>query len=604
MIFSNSSMKLVAFVSMAAVAMLAWAVLPVLAQEGGGHALDANPEVGSGGRNTAAQVPDFNYGNDIVSGNVGDKYFRGQVPYRSSRDFGTSLPSDDQFRFRANSLPSAAGTQFRDAGYGNNNIAVYRSFADSTAGGLDTNSPATFSLGGTSTIYSNRGIETGRNFLTTPGAQVNPRMRTIGGFSDGETITTMQATPFLGMRQSTSEVESSDAPPVDSLETSSTGDGFYDPTRFDRSMRIDRSTSFTLRSQLSPEEQLEIRTAGEQIGERLMRGVQPQDQDDARDYAVGAERALSRLNRLVNDPNYDPEQASDGDSAYAKIIDDIRKGQQKTEEYFRPNLDGSAYQPVEVPSSQEISRARADRMRKMRELGLLPPEITDLTIINEEQNTEESTDGQTPDNESQETDDTSMSEADRILAEARKILQEIDVEVPEVMTLAGQRDSQINDLYRKAEQRMADGKYFDAEESYRSIIVLDKDQPLAEIGMVNAMIGAGLTRSAAQKLREVLMKHPELITVRYKATLLPEPKRLAEVEASLRNVMRGQGERAARASLLLAYIGYQVRSVKMTEYGLLIGQTRDPRDPIWQVLQNVWLDEQTSQSLELPRIEE
>lgn len=601
--------------TMTAFAMAMLVVMPASAQtaanqgggHGGGYGLDANTQVGTGGINAAADVPDFNFGNDVVSGNVGDKYFRGNVPYSSSRDFGTRLPSDDQFRFRANSLPSAAGTQFRNPGAINRNVAVYRSFSDVTAGGLQTNQPAVFSLDGGSTLYTTRGIPDGSNDLTTPAAQLNNRARALGGFRNGQQITTMEAAPFIGMRQTTTNLAGEEINTDAALRNAAAARPDYDPAQFDRSMRIDRSTGFNFRSQLSPDEQSQIRSVGEHIGERLMRGVRLEDQTQPRNWAVGGESALGRLNRLVNDPDYDPEEASDGDSAYAKIIADIRQGKEKTADYFRPRInDSNAYQPFAVPSGEELSRARAERQRRMRELGLIGAGGTDLEDFLRDPADEESREDRDADNEqsNEEADDAEMSETQRILADARAILEEIDVDIPEVQTLAGERDSQINGFYRKAEQQMAKGKYFDAEESYRNVLVLDSDQPLAQIGMVNAMMGAGLMRSAAKQLRETLLDHPELITVRYKPTLLPAPKRLVEIEAALRNTMSGDGERAARASLLLAYIGYQTRNAKLTEYGLLIGQTRDARDPIWEVLQRVWLDEQTSNSLELPMIQE
>jgi len=77
-----------------------------------GRALDANPRIGSGGTNTQTGVNNTVNGNDIVTGNVsGGKGFRGDVPYRSARDFRGAAPggtSMDDFIKRSS---SAADTE-------------------------------------------------------------------------------------------------------------------------------------------------------------------------------------------------------------------------------------------------------------------------------------------------------------------------------------------------------------------------------------------------------------------------------------------------------------------------------------------------------------
>ena len=87
-----------------------WLVGPVHAQQaagGGGRALDANPQQGSGGVNRPENVIDFRARNNIVTGNVTDfRQFRGNVGYSAPGEFGERLGSDDLFRFRADSFSS------------------------------------------------------------------------------------------------------------------------------------------------------------------------------------------------------------------------------------------------------------------------------------------------------------------------------------------------------------------------------------------------------------------------------------------------------------------------------------------------------------------
>ena len=66
---------------------------------GGGRALDANPQQGSGGVNRPENVIDFRARNNIITGNVTDfRQFRGGVGYSAPGDFGGRLGSDDLCR--------------------------------------------------------------------------------------------------------------------------------------------------------------------------------------------------------------------------------------------------------------------------------------------------------------------------------------------------------------------------------------------------------------------------------------------------------------------------------------------------------------------------
>ncbi|MFM7133646.1 MAG: hypothetical protein ACKO0W_04950, partial [Planctomycetota bacterium] len=74
---------------------------------GGGNALDANPELGSGGLNSPGVASDFRSRNLIVTGNVpGGRGFRGTVGYTADSDFRAPAGSDASYRFRADSAYS------------------------------------------------------------------------------------------------------------------------------------------------------------------------------------------------------------------------------------------------------------------------------------------------------------------------------------------------------------------------------------------------------------------------------------------------------------------------------------------------------------------
>ena len=93
------------------VAMVVWAVVAMgqraRAQDalGDGRALDSNLQVGSGGINQPGQAPAYLRANDVITGNVsGLGFFRDNVGYGATGEFGDRLGSDDLFRIQARNL--------------------------------------------------------------------------------------------------------------------------------------------------------------------------------------------------------------------------------------------------------------------------------------------------------------------------------------------------------------------------------------------------------------------------------------------------------------------------------------------------------------------
>ena len=86
-------------------------VMPAFGQRalGDGRALDDNPRVGSGGRNTARASfqAELDFRNAIATGNApGGLSFRGDLGYRAPGEFAGNLGSDALFAFRRDSLYS------------------------------------------------------------------------------------------------------------------------------------------------------------------------------------------------------------------------------------------------------------------------------------------------------------------------------------------------------------------------------------------------------------------------------------------------------------------------------------------------------------------
>ncbi|MCK4873549.1 MAG: hypothetical protein KAS72_12560 [Phycisphaerales bacterium] len=80
---------------------------------GTGHALDNNLRVGSGGINSPWVDPRlvYRYRNAILTGNVPNRSFRGNLGYAAPNDFRDTLGSDDIFRFQRDSYMSGLAVQ-------------------------------------------------------------------------------------------------------------------------------------------------------------------------------------------------------------------------------------------------------------------------------------------------------------------------------------------------------------------------------------------------------------------------------------------------------------------------------------------------------------
>jgi len=158
--------------------------------------------------------------------------------------------------------------------------------------------------------------------------------------------------------------------------------------------------------------------------------------------------------------------------------------------------------------------------------------------------------------------------------------------------LSAQMRDRFNELVASGEQQLRDGDYFAAERQFDRALRLAPGHPLANAGLANAQLGAGLYLSSALTLRNLFSLQPEMIDVRYSPDLLPKPERMATLIESIHNRMKDSAP-ADRASygLLLAYIGHQTdRPAQVTE-GLNIMAEADPQSTLLPLLREIWLNQ-------------
>lgn len=143
------------------------------------------------------------------------------------------------------------------------------------------------------------------------------------------------------------------------------------------------------------------------------------------------------------------------------------------------------------------------------------------------------------------------------------------------------------------QQLLQEGQHFDAEARFALALSLRPDDVMAAVGRVHAQIGAGLYLSAAVNLRELLTNHPELITTRFGADVMPQQDRLRMVRGDLVALADQGGPRGRQAALLLAYLGYQSGDTEAIRTGLAAMQPDDedaPPDRLLALLRSLWLD--------------
>lgn len=112
------------------------------------------------------------------------------------------------------------------------------------------------------------------------------------------------------------------------------------------------------------------------------------------------------------------------------------------------------------------------------------------------------------------------------------------------------------------------GRWFDAEERYTAALSVKPGDATAAVGRVHAQIGAGMFLSASINLRHLFKAYPEMIGVRFDASLLPAGQRLERVQNLLRAAVVKDTSAGRDAALLLAYLGRQYRNAEDMNLGL------------------------------------
>jgi hypothetical protein len=556
---------------------------------GDGHALDRNLQKGSGGRNTVTRdiQEQIRFNNAVITGNApGGRSFRGYVGYLAPDDFRAALGSNELFSFRRDSTgadlvgqgirgtdalryqfelstgqapPSMMGTSFgyasRSGAAGGTLASALRSTSDfltqqatrpSIVGYRATSDGTQFAMTASPLLGVSAVQVTGQTSAVPGTTTTLPAGGTPGATGiPGATIPGAPASGKLGGELS--GLEAGGRGVVNPLTLSRVIDRSAASSQVDTRVDVPSVVAESLRAQYGPGEKAPSAAKPEKPGQPGQAPPPPLPGESTEGtLRVGWEAQLDRLRQqLSGQPGTLPSK----DSAKDQAPSSPAPGTPPV-----PGLPPSSRTPA--PGDERGGASGQSRSIIDSELAKVDPRLL------------------------------------RALQRARPTMTRLgtgDLDKPLVtVTYKSHMDA--------AQTLLAQGRYFDAEDRFlRALAVVPRD-PMAGIGRVHAQLGAGLYLSAASNLRAVFIDHPEMVGVRYDASLLPSADRIDAIAGQLRESIKVKGSALGRdAALLLAYLGYQRHDAAMTSEGLdalaewiQVGDTGAAT--LTGLLQKVWIE--------------
>lgn len=595
----------------------------IAASQGGGRALDANQQVGSGGDNRIENQVDYSARNDLVTGNVAGGFgFQDSVGYSAPGAFQGGLQSESLFSFQAASLGSAPLVanlpgNVRRGG----NVVVYNNFT-TIPQNRQVNSPTTFApQGGVFRVSRDLGdanayqlsLDQNPNNLINNRYAAEPGTNTLGVLrvEDGSALA-VTADPLRGVRRRALTPTPGSVPPTNAGDPSmipgldpETGlpsfDGepqnnYVPATALDGSSRLTQGPADN--AELAARQRASFTDAAGMVKPTLQLGQLATNPAQASPAAI--EQRVKSLQEEIFGPTTTPapgtapETTPPGTAAdqagprkpadsYTQLLDEIREQSRQSvaERQAADEAAGVDNRPewmraLRDPSSQELDAAEGSLAATMERIR---------ASVDENRRR----DGR--DQQGRQNDAEAQAQADAALDD---LMTDLSYNI-RLETLVAEREGRLNELFAQAETQMASGQFLNAERTYRQIRIEAADNPLGQSGLVHAQIGAGMVRSAAFNLRQLFEDHPELIATRYGKSLLPPGDRLEWVQKELQRMIDAESN-ALEPGLMMAYLGYQVESRQLIRYGLAIAEEASPLDPLLPVLRRIWLDQKPAEA--------
>lgn len=546
--------------------MAAFASAPALAQNalGDGRVLDANPGQGTGGRNARVAAPDFRLRNLLVTGDVAaGRGFRQSVGYRAPSDFRGDLGSNDLFPFLADSarfaLPfSQVGRSARPIALGQDfgMMEFRRQFTGTSASDLNRwrqRNEAEYLEYVDAELRLDALLR--EQYSWTGLLESRPRDETLATYitSEGQLMRVV-ASPIRGVRQTTLQ-----------SDFSAVGLSMFDYARV-----------------------IEDQIGG--LARQLGRPFEP----DLALYRVNAGQVegtmlKSAINRSVTE-EYDALMrkmaqglVDAGPAAAPSGAIGERLGSQLTglsEWLYGKTTEGGNRQPAGPLTATTPAT--------------LPIQVPNLPWQTTPGAGELPELPQSPDR----TDTPRRDDDERPVRRLRPIPlglpRDLDLALlrhdKELTTLTPAQGDRFAQLVAEGQAKLAAEDYFAAESFFIRALRMQPNHPLAMAGLANGQLGAQVFASAALSIRNLFIRHPEMIDVRYAEGIRPSDAELRGDVDTLRARLES-GRRSSGSALLIAFIGRQLGDRAMIEDGLDRMGVFDALDPLPPALRVIWLNE-------------
>lgn len=585
------------------------------------RALDRNLGVGTGGINAAQPMQDYRARNLVVTGDVaGGRGFRGSVGYRADDDF--SAPTSE-----------AATIEFRRGSAYSNPLALNTSIANdrfALATGIGSQQylgdyayTRMSAMGLTGVTLRSQGLDPGsmgaaraRLDLMTVLSTNSASLAAASAPSSVRSVRVPQlgpsqvlVSPFTGV------VLVPDGDPVETFAGSAFGGALMrEDLRAGRVTRADYSKALTGRIGLASEAERRRDEA------QLLGDARAADAGMARLGGVGSTGGRA----LGADSSVDARATLDllrRPSAYDQVLDSVRQryelvrprepvgaaasgalgagagasgaqgqgaaGGVTPTPGVAPGQAGGAGAAEQGPDGTDVDSARRQSLsgavRQLRERFMILPGTTrtDLSVPAlpgqvPEPGQVNLAPGATEPEQPAGVRPLTVSETLEVLRHGTRV-ERLD---------AGSQDA-MDRLLRLGSEFLAKGRYFRAEEAFRTATIISPSSPLPQLGIASAQVGGGVQLAAAITLRRLFVDFPEMIDVRLAPALQCEPARMREIaERCIR-----EGKESSSASdfgLVAAWCGHQLADRALVEAGLgLMASAGD--DGFVQTLRGIWL---------------
>ncbi len=579
----------------AAIAVVAIIGVPVVAraQVGpitNGHALDANPEVGSGGSNTP--VPGYVpiNPNAIISGNVsGLGYFHGQnntIAQYEAQDMGNLSTFSMQAPLGTSSLyrfaRQSAGAPI-NSGYQTDYTPYFLPSATVT-GENSLGAPV-------SAVPMNGGFSS--NFV--PPAAVAPSSRLAPPYGDigAESQSPNQGVPYRNYDALTNGAVTAPyalpSAPISDLYGFRTVPAGQRVANFNIMNGNTRNKNAAGKARSARTQGRGLRGAGR--GNRgLSRGSQPVSgalvpmtgrhntgHHTRLTYQPGRVRALAAGNRSVRG-------MASGD-LYANLMNSLAARQKRALAYDRRHVQGGLQ--TYVPGHNPLNHPR----------GAAPGASTLLAgtntgtnngLVNVLPGNAFTKPGRPKPNLAQARRTPGANKKQALRKRRLTTMLQSGRSVGSLSKLYGNAPTPFNQLMRRAQALMRRGKYLRAAGAYQGAITMNPTNALGIVGRANAQLAAGLYESAAYDLKFLFNRHPQLTAVRYKLRAFLPARRIRFLEKDLGALARQQKHSNA-GLFLLSYLDYQVHDKLGLQRVLALWKKRQPRSYWPAVLKAAWL---------------